>query len=66
MAPEKSDHDMITEMYQLILGKGGCWDRGEKTQKDFYLFRTSVIVTGALLFGGTGFGFAKLLSLLGR
>ncbi len=66
MSPEKNDHEMLAEIYQLMLGRGGCWDREAKVTKDFYAFRLSVIVAGALLFGGTGFGFAKIIEFVGH
>ncbi len=66
MTPDKTDHEMIAEIYQLMLGKGGCWDREADLTKKFYAFRLATIVVGALFFGGSGFGFAKVLTLIGQ
>ena len=63
MPPDKSDHEMIAEIYQLMLGKGGCWERGAKTAREFYAFRLVIIVAGVSLFG-SGFGFARLLEMV--
>ena len=64
MPSEKTESEMIREMYQLMLGKGGCWERGAKTQKDFSAFRLAVIMAGVLLSSGTGFSIAKVLELV--
>lgn len=70
----KATHEAVQAIQQLLRGydeKGGfIADFEEHKQKDeafrakFYAFRLSVIVTGALFFGGTGFGFARILELL--
>jgi len=72
----KSDHDMIADIHGVIFGvngQGGLlrqFEEHRKEDKDFregyYAFRLAVIVTGALTIGGSGFGFAKLLELIGR
>jgi len=74
MAPE--DHNLLLAIHECLKGSDGqgglCRDFREhkeedvKFRKSFYDFRLSVIVTGALLFGGSGFGFAKILEVVMR
>lgn len=63
---EKTDHEMLIEIHQLMLGKGGCWDRGEKTAKDFYAFRLFMIIALTSILGSTGFNLFSLIKLLGN
>ncbi len=69
-----SDHDLLLSIHECLKGSDGqgglCRDfethKEEDTdfRKGYYSFRLGVIVTGALFFGGSGFGFAKLLELV--
>ena len=70
MTPDKmSDHDLLVEIHVCLKGsdgQGGLYREVAALKKSYYNFRLTVIVTGALLFGGSGFGFAKVLELIGR
>ena len=69
-----SDHDLLLSIHECLKGsdgQGGLFrDFENHKQEDtkfragFYAFRLTVIVAGALFFGGSGFGFAKLLELV--
>lgn len=72
MTPEqeamlKATNDSVRSIEQLLKGYNGtegmCAEF-ERVKKSFYAFRLAVIVSGALLFGGSGFGFAKLLEMV--
>ena len=69
-----TDHDLLVSIHECLKGSDGqgglCRDfedhKKADTQfrKSFYAFRLSVIVTGALFFGGSGFGLAKILEVV--
>ncbi len=70
----KETHETVRSIQQELKGyngrKGLCaeFEDHKKEDKDFrnifYNFRLAVIVAGALFFGGSGFGFAKLLDMM--
>ena len=69
-----SDHDLLLSIHECLKGSDGqgglCRDFEEHKKEDakfrrgYYSFRLGIIVAGILLFGGSGFGVAKLLELV--
>jgi hypothetical protein len=66
---QKTDHDMIVEMYSLLVGNGrqGLCKDYEELKKDFYAFRRSLLLILGVLVGSgmLGIGVFELVKACG-